>query len=277
MLTSLNFRKLITKNKIIFNFVLFICMNFFINSSNQFDYTFSCVVLGETEAGKTTVIKSLLGEEYTDKYTPTVTYEYKIKRYTIDSKIVKLGFEVFSGVEKTYNALKNFISNHQIAIIILPLDKDEPLNHLKKYVQDIKEKSSNCKCIIVLNKVDLGTKNMGELNNLKIECDKILKTNSLEGEVIYFSAKFEEYVNVLNREIEKMLQELIKEKGLLIKEEELPKKDDSPIGKGLYVDSSPVKKHKQKTPVTNTKKSASNNNVNEHTNQKQNCISCRAK
>ena len=314
MLTSLNFRKLITENKIIFNFVLFICMIFFINSSNNLCYDFSCIVLGVAEAGKTSVINSLLGEKYTDKYTQSIPLEFKSKEYKIDYKFVNLRFYTLQGEGKNYNFVKNFIENYKINIIILPVDKDELLGYLKKICADIKKDSSNCKYIIVLNKVDLNTKTEQEMEKLKIDCGGILKTNNLEGGVISFSAKTGEGINELNNEIEKILRELIKEEELLIKEkelpkkeEELPKKDNSKTGNNPYVDSMQVKKpindvldttgplkknlnqknlnqknlnknnHTQKKPITNTKKSASNNNGTEDTKQTQNCISCRAR
>ena len=270
-------------------------MNFFINSSNKICYDFSCIVLGVAEAGKTSVINSLLGEKYTDKYTPSIPLEFKSKEYKIDYKFVNLRFYTLQGEGKNYNFVKNFIENYKINIIILPVDKDELLGYLKKICADIKKDSSNCKYIIVLNKVDLNTKTEQEMEKLKIDCGGILKTNNLEGGVISFSAKTGEGINELNNEIEKILRELIREKELLLKEKELPKKDGSNTGNNPYVDSSQVKKtindvldtagplknnlnkkiHKQKDTITNTKKGYSNNDRNDYINQK--CISCRAR
>lgn len=304
MLTSLNFRKLITGNKIIFNFVLFICMNFFINSSNNRQHNFKCLIVGPSDAGKTTIFCSLLDRDLPFMYIQTLGFDFGAKKYMLFSSEISVQFWDTSGDEKYHKVVTSVYRNSDIFMIIIPIDSDQPLDVLQKYLEYIKTYGSTSKCIIVLNKVDLTTKTEEEIEKLKTDCVGILKTNGLEGGVISFSAKlWGNYVDVLDNEIGKILQELIKEEEeLLIKEKELQKKDDSNTGKNPYVDSIQVKKsindvldttdplknnlnknnlnknnHTQKKPITNTKKSASNNNGTEDTKQTQNCISCRAR
>ena len=289
----LNFRKLITGNKIIFNFVLFICMNFFISSSNTTrQYEFRCPIVGPSGAGKTTIFCSLMNKECPSMYTQSTYVEYGVKNYISSSDAIKVTFWDTPGGEKYNLQTRITFVTSDIIMIIIPVDSDQPLDVLKKYLEDIKTISSTSKCIIVLNKVDITTKTEEDIEKLKTECGEILNTNGLEGEVVFFSAKLENYKDDLNNEIKKMLLKLIKEKEPLKKGKELLKKDDSDTGNDSYDDSSQVikpipnvlditdhakKKSKQKKPITNTKKSDSNDNGNEYTNQKQNCISCRAK
>ena len=179
MLTSLNFRKLITENKIIFNFVLFICMIFFINSSNNLQHNFKCLIVGPSCAGKTTIFCSLLDRDLPFMYLQTLGFDFGAKKYMLFSSEISVQFFDTSGDEKYHKVVTSVYRNSDIFMIIIPIDSDQPLDVLKKYLEDIKTISSTSKCIIVLNKVDLNTKTEQEIEKLKIDCGGILKTNGL--------------------------------------------------------------------------------------------------
>ncbi|MFX0082252.1 MAG: Rab family GTPase [Candidatus Hodarchaeota archaeon] len=149
------------------------------------------IVLGEGEVGKSSIIKTFLGEAISERYMPTigsVTYrkEYSLKEI---SKIIRLTIWDLGG-QKSFNPYNPVhYANADLAILVFDLTKSEnTLKNLKKEFEEKMSKSTEeCISIFVGNKLDifeLGKKLKNTLQNFFNDRDHFILLSAKTGENI---------------------------------------------------------------------------------------------
>jgi small GTP-binding protein len=115
-------------------------------------------VLGEGEVGKTSIINAFLGEEFPERYMPTIgSFTFK-KEYSLNttSKIIRLTVWDLGG-QKSFNPYNPvYYSNADLAVLVFDLTKPElTLKNLKKeFEEKISKSTDECISLFAGNKMD---------------------------------------------------------------------------------------------------------------------------
>ena len=91
------------------------------------------VIFGESQVGKTSIIKRYLGYQFDEEIISTFGLENEKKTITIDNKKVKIIFWDTAGQERFRTLIKAAYKNLDIAIFAFDLTNMETLNEIKKF------------------------------------------------------------------------------------------------------------------------------------------------
>ncbi|HET6253241.1 MAG TPA: COR domain-containing protein [Puia sp.] len=109
------------------------------------------LLVGHGEVGKTTLVKSLIGEK-PDPKEPSTHY-IRISKHLIDYKgqEVKLNFWDFGGQEVMHSTHQFFLSSRSLYLLLLDGRRDEDPEYWLKHIESF---GGNSPVLVVLNKVD---------------------------------------------------------------------------------------------------------------------------
>ncbi|MEO0771065.1 MAG: COR domain-containing protein, partial [Cyanobacteria bacterium J06649_4] len=109
------------------------------------------LLVGEGSAGKTSLVKRLLGEEF-DKYEPQ-THGININNWYISSETqeIKVNIWDFGGQEIMHATHQFFLSRRSLYILVLDSRKDEKAEYWLKHIESF---GGDSPIIVVVNKID---------------------------------------------------------------------------------------------------------------------------
>jgi len=143
------------------------------------------VILGEGGVGKTSIVNSFIGNEFSAEYLPTIGSSTIRKDYELKTKgtIVKVNIWDFGG-QRSFNPFNPaFFKNVDIALFVFDLSKPmETLENIKKeYLENVQMYSEDFISIIVGNKLDLlsgGKKVQNAINHFLSKNDHLILTSA---------------------------------------------------------------------------------------------------
>ncbi|KAM8717499.1 hypothetical protein ACLKA7_004228 [Drosophila subpalustris] len=127
-----------------------------IKSRSKFDI----IILGNTDVGKSSLIKRLIDEEAAKLSVPTATVgaEYKVKTISLPNAYIKLNICDCSGQERFRQLLRAYYSICQGAVIVYDMQNRESFEEAKDWVIELREKVSPDMLIaLAANKADMET------------------------------------------------------------------------------------------------------------------------
>ncbi len=109
------------------------------------------LLVGDGGAGKTSLVKQLLGEEF-DKYEPK-THGINIRDWKVEvgDKNITVHFWDFGGQEIMHATHQFFLSKRSLYILVLDGRKDEKTEYWLKHIESF---GGNSPILVVLNKID---------------------------------------------------------------------------------------------------------------------------
>ncbi|MFX1489208.1 MAG: Rab family GTPase [Promethearchaeota archaeon] len=117
------------------------------------------VIIGEGEVGKTSMINSFTGEEWSERYLPTIGNHTTKKEYELKEKSLVIKVNIWDiGGQRSFNPFNpSYYINTDLALLVFDLTR--PKATLKNLKKDFSEKMGNlsedCIYLIVGNKLDL--------------------------------------------------------------------------------------------------------------------------
>ena len=97
------------------------------------DLVCKIVIFGESQVGKTSIIKRYLGYQFDEEIISTVGLENEKKTIKIGNKTVKIIFWDTAGQERFRSIIKAAYKNLNIAIFAFDLTNMETLNEIKNF------------------------------------------------------------------------------------------------------------------------------------------------
>lgn len=120
---------------------------------------FKVILLGNINAGKTSILNRLIHKEYNQDYKCTTGMQQKTVNLSINGQ--KLHFQIWDtcGEEKFRSITRQFYRDKDAAIVIFDLSDFKGINNIKAWIDDIKDNGDiYTKILIVGNKYDLAEK-----------------------------------------------------------------------------------------------------------------------
>ena len=162
-----------------------------INDQNLTLKAIKIALLGDSTVGKTEIINSYLGREFTGREIQTIGCDKCEKKFTLkNEKTIKLTLWDTAGAEAFRSVPLQLLRNFQGVILVFDITNKSSFNNLNFWLKQIKGRSSSIPIVLFGNKVD---KNKDEWEVISEEA----KNFAEKIELTYFevSAKTKQGIN----------------------------------------------------------------------------------
>lgn len=113
------------------------------------------IFLGDVGVGKTSLIHRLVHNTFDSNYSETIGVDFLTKTIFKDNQVLKVEFWDTAGQEKFKSLMPSYIRNCSVAVIIFDISQQKTFEHVRGWVNIVKEESQNVECIMVGNKCDI--------------------------------------------------------------------------------------------------------------------------
>lgn len=175
-------------------------------ASNNVDFTFKILLLGDGAVGKTSLVNRFVNDKFTNQYLHTIGMQPSSKYLTIGSKNICFSIFDIAGEQSFKRLREMFYKGARGALITFDLTKKSSFNNVQSWYKEAKSKSKGTLFILVGNKNDLPKREVSsedakKLAN-KLKCEDYIETSALSGEMV------EETFNLLGETIMKHTMEM---------------------------------------------------------------------
>ncbi len=126
-----------------------------IEKNTNTEYSFKVVIVGETGVGKTSILKRELNNEFSEKYTPTLSLEHNYKNYSINETTICLHLWDICGQNVIQSLIKTFLRASLCAFLVFSIDDIKSFEKLSNWILEIKDNcSDNIILFLIGNKKD---------------------------------------------------------------------------------------------------------------------------
>ena len=123
---------------------------------NQNPMEFSIILVGDSNVGKTSIIKRFIEGEFEEKVKCTIDVDFHCKNLKIDKNLnVNLKIYDTAGQEKYRSITKSYYRQAEGILLVFDLTEENSYNKLTKWLDEISDNTSNVEIILVGNKSDL--------------------------------------------------------------------------------------------------------------------------
>ncbi len=179
--------------------------------SNEIDYKFKIIIIGEIAVGKTSLIRRYVDGKFSESYIPTIRTDFTVKDIHYKGKNIRLllyelgGHNHFKKDQKRHFKMVNYI------VVVASVSRDEKksiemipaiIDNVIKITKEMNDINVSVPIVLILNKVDLI--NSGNRNIIFYNYKRLIKhlTSNFDTKGILFtSAKTGEGVDVMFNKI----------------------------------------------------------------------------
>ena len=109
------------------------------------------IFIGESEVGKTSLINSILGEQFNQEHITTIGIVNTLKEKIIKNKILLINLYDTAGQEKFRSLTKLIYNKKDIVIFVYDVTKIESYNAIKDYwIEEVKDNANDLKGIKII-------------------------------------------------------------------------------------------------------------------------------
>lgn len=157
-------------------------------ADTYYDYSYKLIIIGNSGAGKSCLIKRAITEDFALEYQTTIAFEFSSLLVKINKeKIYKLQIWDTCGQEIYRSLIANFYRNASLAMLLYEIDDQKSFDDLKNWVAELREKSNPDIIIFLIgNKCDLEhqrviTKEQGQKFAEENKINYFAETSAKEG------------------------------------------------------------------------------------------------
>ena len=125
----------------------------------EYDNSIKVIFLGDTNVGKTSIIKRLKNNSFNYNEKSTLSIQYYNLIIKIKDFILKIKIWDTAGLEKYNSILSNYCKFTDVVIFVYSIDNQESFNHIPDWIKEFEDKNtidkSNQIKILIGNKKDL--------------------------------------------------------------------------------------------------------------------------
>ena len=132
------------------------------------DIKLKIMLIGDTNVGKTSLIKKYCNDEFSKNYISTIGIDFQVKYLNINKKKIKVQIWDTTGQERYQILAKNSFNSSDGFIIVYDITNRKSYNNINNWIEQINEAApSHSKSVIFGNKNDLNNSRQVKLNEGK--------------------------------------------------------------------------------------------------------------
>ena len=157
--------------------------------SQDYDYLFKVLLLGDSGVGKTSLILRYTDETFNSKLVNSIGVDFKMKKKEIDGKVIKVQIWDTAGHERFRAITYSYYRGVNAIIIVFDLTEDKSFLSIRDWLKQIdKYASKNVFKFLVGNKSDLQHKRLVSFEDAKKFADEL--------NIPYFETSAKEGINI---------------------------------------------------------------------------------
>ena len=128
------------------------------------------VFLGDSSVGKSCIACRFVRDEFSEFQEPTIGAAYLSKDYQFDDKIIHFEIWDTAGQERYRSLAPMYYRGASAALVIYDITNNDSFNGAKRWIEELKRKTTSCFIILLGNKIDLKDQN----DDYNVNQDKVL-------------------------------------------------------------------------------------------------------
>ena len=143
-----------------------------LQTSNQLDYIYKYVVIGEAGVGKTSIARQFIFNDYTHRYNTTIGVDFSCKTLSICDKNIKIQIWDTAGQESFRSIISSYYKDTVGVIIVVDNYDNKSLETIKYWQQEYYKKqkyNQHVFFMVLINKIDLFSESLN-YNLIKDYC-----------------------------------------------------------------------------------------------------------
>lgn len=139
----------------------------------DYDKSIKIIMIGDCKVGKTSIIRRLTENKFSEKYNPSISLEYTNYCLKMNNYIIRMQIWDTSGQEKyEFNSIvSNYYRTADVAIFVYSINDENTFYNVQDYIKDLlnenKDEKNNIKKVLLGNKSDLNKERKVEKNSAK--------------------------------------------------------------------------------------------------------------
>jgi small GTP-binding protein len=146
---------------------------------------FSVILVGDSNVGKTSILKKFINGTFANKLTCTINVEFSAKNLKIDKNLyAKLVIFDTAGQEKYRSLTRQYYNKANGIILVFDLTNENSFTKLNYWIKEINDNAGNVEVFLVGNKSDLEDRKISKLkaeNFAKEKNLRYIETSAKEG------------------------------------------------------------------------------------------------
>ena len=132
-----------------------------IKNENYYDIKIKLIVLGDSNVGKSSIIKRICLEEFDINNNPTVGVDFQNYIIKINEKIIRINIWDTAGQEAFKSVIKNYYQDADVCFFVYSVDDNNSFNNIRNWYNEVREinaktEKNEMKSILLGNKIDVG-------------------------------------------------------------------------------------------------------------------------
>ncbi|EQB61493.1 rab family gtpase [Vairimorpha apis BRL 01] len=119
------------------------------------DHRFKIIILGESNVGKTSIIRKYKTDEFQDSIMSTIGIDTVTKMININNQSVLLNIWDTAGQERFFSITKSYYRNADAILLVFDLSVENTFNTVDRWYNNIKNETENVPLFLIGNKKDL--------------------------------------------------------------------------------------------------------------------------
>ncbi|KAK7331558.1 hypothetical protein VNO80_28294 [Phaseolus coccineus] len=142
--------------------------------SNEYDYLFKLLLIGDSSVGKSCLLLRFADDSYVDSYISTIGVDFKIRTIDLQGKTVKLQIWDTAGQERFRTITSSYYRGAHGIIIVYDVTEMESFNNVKQWLNEIDRYANDSVCkLLVGNKCDLVDNKVVDSQTAKAFADEL--------------------------------------------------------------------------------------------------------
>ena len=142
------------------------------DTKSKFEFFVKVLVVGDVEVGKTSIIKKLIQDEFTEEYIPTKGYNFNLYFIKVNHTVIKFQIWDMCGAENYRQNALQLYRNANLGILVYSISSKASFNNLESWIKNMIIKSPSTKIILLGNKSDENDKREVSYEEGKKICEK---------------------------------------------------------------------------------------------------------
>mmetsp|Transcript_32303 Transcript_32303/g.52354 ORF Transcript_32303/g.52354 Transcript_32303/m.52354 type:complete len:211 (-) Transcript_32303:149-781(-) len=123
---------------------------------SDFDFHLKIILLGDSGVGKSCMLKSFMGKEFTEGYVSTIGVDFEMKQTTVGGKKVNLQIWDTAGQERFRTITTSYYRSCDAILVVFDISDSTSFDNVELWLEDVRSYAKpDVDVILIGNKVDL--------------------------------------------------------------------------------------------------------------------------